>query len=106
MTYENENVAVSETGYYHFGIHATSEADEFRLMVANFLVEAGVEAGAPAAVTDFEVAQNEGKLETLISFKAPTKTSGGEDLESLTKIDIFRDGKLIKSLDGTAAAPL
>lgn len=106
VTYENENVAVSETGYYHFGIHATSEADEFRLMVANFLVEAGVEAGAPAAVTDFEVAQNEGKLETLISFKAPTKTSAGEDLESLTKIDIFRDGKLIKSLDGTAAAPL
>lgn len=106
VTYENENVTVSETGYYHFGIHATSEADQFRLMVANFLVEAGVEAGAPAAVTDFEVAQNEGKLETLISFKAPTKTSGGEDLESLTKIDIFRDGKLIKSLDGTAAAPL
>lgn len=100
VTYENENVAVSETGYYHFGIHATSEADEFRLMVANFLVEAGVEAGAPAAVTDFEVAQNEGKLEVNVSFKAPTKTVAGDDLTDLTKIDILRDGQVITTTNG------
>lgn len=98
VTYENFNVSVAATGYYHFGIHATSDADQFRLAVANFLVEAGVEAAAPAAVTDFALAQTEGKLETVVSFKAPTKTVGGDDLADLTKIDILRNGVVIKSL--------
>ncbi|MBO7591018.1 MAG: choice-of-anchor J domain-containing protein [Prevotella sp.] len=98
VTYENFNVSVAATGYYHFGIHATSDADQFRLAVANFLVEAGVEAAAPAAVTDFAVVQTEGKLEAVVSFKAPTKTVGGDDLTDLTQIDILRDGAVIKSL--------
>ena len=98
VTYENFNVSVAATGYYHFGIHATSDADQFRLAVANFLVEAGVEAAAPAAVTDFALAQTEGKLETVVSFKAPTKTVGGDDLADLTKIDILRNCVVIKSL--------
>ena len=98
VTYENFAVSVAETGYYHFGIHATSDADQFRLAVANFLVEAGVEAAAPAAVTDFALVQTEGKLETVVSFKAPTKTVAGDDLTDLTKIDILRNGAVIKSL--------
>ena len=56
-TYENETVEVAETGYYHFGIHAISDANMWNLFVANFLVEAGAEPTAPAAVTDFAVAQ-------------------------------------------------
>ena len=97
VTFENGAVEVVETGYYHFGIHAISDADQFRLMVANFLVEAGAEATAPNAVTDFAVAQTEGKLEAVVSFKAPTKTVGGEDLTDLTKIDVLRDGAVVKS---------
>ena len=106
VTYENEQVSVTETGYYHFGIHATSDADEYRLMVKNFLVEAGAEAGAPAAVSDFALTQTEGKLEVNVAFTAPTKTVGGADLESITKIDILRDGQVIKSLGGGSAAPI
>ncbi len=106
VTYENGVVEVAETGYYHFGIHATSDADEYRLMVKNFLVEAGVEADAPAAVTDLALTQTPNKLEAVVSFKAPTKTSGGADLTDLTRIEILRDGQLIKTFDGTAAAPL
>lgn len=97
-TYENEAVEVAETGYYHFGIHAISDADQLNLMVANFLVEAGVEATAPAAVTDLAVAQTPDKLEAVVSFKAPTKTVAGDDLTDLTKIDILRNGAVIKSL--------
>lgn len=97
-TYENENISVAETGYYHFGIHATSDADQFRLTVANFLVEAGADAAAPDAVTDLSVVATENKLEATISFTAPTKTVGGDDLTDLTQIDILRDGAVIKSL--------
>lgn len=98
VTFENEAVEVAETGYYHFGIHAISDADQFRLMVANFVVEAGVEGTAPAAVTDLAVVQTPDELEAVVSFKAPTKTVGGADLTDLTKIDILRDGAVIKSL--------
>lgn len=98
VTYENAAVEVAETGYYHFGIHAISDADMFRLMVANFLVEAAPEPTAPAAVTDFAVAQTEGKLEAVVSFKAPTKTVAGDDLTDLTKIDVLRDGNVINSI--------
>ena len=101
-TYENEEFSVAETGYYHFGIHATSDANQFRLAVANFLVEAGVEATAPAAVTDLAVAQTPEKLEAVVSFKAPTKTAAGEDLTDLTKIDVLRDGKVVKSVSGVS----
>ena len=73
-TYENETVEVAETGYYHFGIHAISDANMWNLFVANFLVEAGAEPTAPAAVTDFAVAQTPNVLEAVVSFKAPTKT--------------------------------
>ena len=97
-TYENENISVAETGYYHFGIHATSDADQLRLTVANFLVEAGADAAAPDAVTNLSVVATENKLEATVSFKAPTKTVGGDDLTDLTQIDILRDGAVIKSL--------
>ena len=98
VTFENEAVEVTETGYYHFGIHAISDADMFRLMVANFLVEAGAEPTAPAAVTDFAVAQTPNVLEAVVSFKAPTKTVAGDDLTDLTKIDVLRDGNVINSI--------
>ena len=65
-TYENEVVTVAETGYYHFGIHAISDANMWRLVVKNFLVEAGAEATAPAAVTDLAVAQTPDKLEAVV----------------------------------------
>ena len=98
VTYENENVSVAETGYYHFGIHATSDADQYRLTIANFLVEAGADVAAPDAVTNLSVVATENKLEATVSFKAPTKTVGGDDLADLTQIDILRDGAVIKSL--------
>ena len=102
VTFENEAVEVAETGYYHFGIHAISDPDQFRLMVANFVVEAGVEGTAPAAVTDLAVVQTPDELEAVVSFKAPTKTVGGADLTDLTKIDVLRDGAVVKSFESVA----
>ena len=102
-TYQNEAVTVGETGYYHFGIHAISDADQYRLMVKNFLVEAGAEPTAPAAVSDFAVAQTPDKLETVVSFTAPTKTVAGEELtENLTKVDVLRNGEVIKSITASS----
>ena len=98
QTLENEAVVVGETGYYHFGIHAISDKDEYNLYVTNFLVEAGVDDAAPAAVTDFDVVATAGKLEATISFKAPVLTAGGQELASIDSINVKRDGKVIVAL--------
>lgn len=97
-TLENDEVVVAETGYYHIGIHAISDADQYNLFVKNFLIEAGVDPAAPAAVTNFDVVPTENKLEATVSFTAPSLTSGGETLTSLTKVDVIRDKAVIASL--------
>lgn len=98
ITYENEQVTVPETGYYYIGIHAISDPDEFKLFVKNFVVEAGLDPAAPAAVDNFNVAAADGVLEATISFNAPTKTIGGQNLEDLDGIIVKRDGNVIKDL--------
>ena len=97
-TLENDEVVVAETGYYHIGIHAISDADQYNLFVKNFLIEAGVDPAAPAAVTNFDVVPTENKLEATVSFTAPSLTSGGETLTSLTKVVVIRDKAVIASL--------
>ena len=98
ITYENEQVTVPETGYYYIGIHAISDPDEFKLFVKNFVVEAGLDPAAPAAVDNFNVAAADGVLEATISFNAPTKTIGGQNLDELDGIIVKRDGNVIKDL--------
>ena len=98
ITYENEQVTVPETGYYYIGIHAISDPDEFKLFVKNFVVEAGLDPAAPAAVDNFNVAAADGVLEATISFNAPTKTIGGQNLDDLDGIIVKRDGNVIKDL--------
>ena len=101
VTLENESVTVPESGYYYIGIHAISDADMSSLYVDNFLIEAGAEATAPAAVTDLTVVPvEEDALGAVISFKAPTKKLDGTDLtENIAKIEILRDGNVIGTLE-------
>lgn len=102
-TFENEALTVEETGYYHFGVHAISDADKYYLTVANFLVEQGAEASAPAAVTDLTVTQVEGVLQAVIAFNAPTVALNGEALTSnIAKIEILRNGEAIKTFEDVA----
>ena len=94
VTYEQENISVAETGYYHFGIHAISDAGMWNLTVANFLVEKGASPTAPAAVTDLLVTQIPDENKVNIRFKAPTTAINGNKLTSnIAKIVILRDGE-------------
>ena len=102
VTFENQMVTVSETGYYYIGIHAISDANMFQLFVNNFVVEAGLDPASPATVTDFTVSPVEGKLEAVVCFKAPALTASGSPLTNLTKIEILRDETVIASLTDVA----
>lgn len=98
QTLESSAIEVAEDGYYYFGIHAISDADEYYLYADNFTI-AGLEGAVPAAVSDFAVVQTENQLEATVSFKAPTKNLSDEDLTDNISVDIYRDGAVIKTLE-------
>lgn len=92
-----------EAGTYYVAIHATSDADQFRLKVKTLTIEVGAAGTAPAAVTDLVVTPTENKIETTIVFNAPTTTIDGNEMtENLTKIDVLRDGVVIESVADVA----
>ncbi len=93
---------VSEDGNYNVGIHAGSY-ELYQIQVDSIMVEAGPLYAAPAAVEDFKaVADATGKLSATVSFSAPSTTVDGKQLLSLTKIELYRNGELIKTFDTPA----
>lgn len=90
---------VSEDGNYNVGIHAGSY-ELYKIQLDSILVEAGPLFAAPAAVENLSVkADATGKLATYISFKTPTKTVDGNVLTSISKVEVYRDDKLIHIFD-------
>ena len=100
-TYENKDFTVSETGYYHFGIHSISPSGYDYLSVASFFVEAGPDATTPAAVDNLKVTPLSGKVGATVTFITPTRTVGGTSLSAgdITKIEILRDDAVIKTYE-------
>ncbi|MBR6181350.1 MAG: choice-of-anchor J domain-containing protein [Prevotella sp.] len=102
LTLANKFITVPETGYYHFGIHAISDYDHASLRVDNLLVDETIMA-APAAVSDLTVTADPEKPMATITFTAPTKNIGGEDLtDNLTKIELLRDNEVITTFEDVA----
>lgn len=90
---------VNEEGNYIVGIHAISDADMYYLNVRSISIEAGPDENAPDAVTNLTVTPDpEGYTAATISFVAPTKNIGGQNLSGKITADIYRDNTLIKSL--------
>ena len=104
VTFDNEAVTVEESGYYHFGIHAISDPDEFQLIVDNLVIEMGADPAAPNVVTDLVVESfQSNEIGVNISFVAPATAISGEPLtENLTKIELKRDGNVVKTWENVA----
>ena len=99
---QNDDVRVSQDGYYCFGIHCITEAYHNVLLVDNFLVEEIVET-APAAVTDLTLTADENSPIAYVRFTAPTNNIMGDALTSnMTHIDLLRDGSVITSFEDVA----
>lgn len=104
QTLTSEAFAVAETGYYFFGIHAISDADNYYLYADNLLIEAVAEPTAPAAITDLTVVSFENdQIGATVTFTAPATAVNGSALtENLTKIELYRDGKIINVFEDVA----
>lgn len=100
VTYTSGRIQVPETGVYTAGIHVISDANMSDLEIYRIKVEE-VFLDAPEAVSNLvAVADETGELTATLSFTAPLKNIGGDDLDgNLTKIEILRDGKIIKTLE-------
>lgn len=92
---------VAEGGRIYIGIHGCSGTPSNTLNFVSLTVESGQTAAAPAAATEFTAESPvSGAREVSISFVLPTSDLAGQPLEgesALTKVEILRDGAVIKT---------
>lgn len=89
------------SGIYYFGVHGISAADMYNLYLYNFSISAPMSADAPCEVGNINITPDaQGGLTAIVAFTAPTKDFfGNNDLTEITKIEVNRNGELIKTFD-------
>ncbi len=90
-------------GYYHIGFHAVSNCKRGLAMnIDDIHVDVLANENAPAQVSDLSVKTSQGTAPVTFTFKAPTKNVKGEKLESLTKVELWRNrSELVASQEVT-----
>lgn len=91
-------------GTYYVGIRdVTSASNSWSLYVEGVSVSAGAEAVIPDVVTDFTVTPDfDGAKKTVVKLNAPQNAVNGTPITALTKVDVMRDGKVVKSFPAPA----
>lgn len=91
---------VEETGDYHVAFRVVKTGVFHGTVLDNIQVKEGVALSSPGPVTDLTAAADmNGTRSALISFKAPALTSDGQPLTSISKIDVVREGNIIKTFE-------
>lgn len=92
--------APQNDGIYYIGLHGCSAAGRYYLNVDDISVAGGIAATAPAGVENFTAVPAEyGELKATLSYKLPLQTVAGEPLTSIDRLDIFRNGVKLTSLE-------
>lgn len=96
MTYIPE-----QEGIYYIGIHGCSDADQYMLMVTLLGVEKLGTPDAPAPADNLTVVEDDsdGNRNAAVSFDVPTKTYKGDELTSVTKVEVYRNSVLVYTYD-------
>ena len=99
----SKDIVMKEDGDINVGFHAISDADNYALFVDSISVSAGKSATAPGAATDLKVVPDaSGALTAKVSFTAPDKDYAGNPGKDLTKVEVLRDGEVVKTFDAPA----
>lgn len=78
-------------GNCYVGFHCTSAKKAGYLYIDDVTIDEVPNDGAPAAVTDLVVTPGaQGALTAAIAFAAPSKTTGGQALDRISEINIYR----------------
>ena len=94
-----QEFTVPEDGNYSVGIHAISDPDEFYLKVRYISIEYGMEPTAPAAPRLAVQPDPYGAHKAVVTVTAPRLANNGDELSSIGKLVIFRDGTPIKEFE-------
>ena len=87
--------SVEQDGSYHLGFHCYSAAQMWQLQITDVGMVA-LDNSAPAPVDNLIVtAAPLGEMNATVAFTAPTLTSNGDSLQSLTAIKVFRESDTI-----------
>lgn len=87
------------TDTYKVGIHCITPINGVVLHLGSVQMVAGATADSPAASTNLVGTPGEkGALTATVEFDAPTLTFGGENLASISKVEVYRDGQLVETL--------
>lgn len=90
----------SYDGKGHIGVHSLTEAGNWWMFATNLRVSAPYESTVPQAPTEFTATPDiNGSLTVSLSCKAPDKTLEGTSIGALEKIEFFRDGLSIKTIE-------
>ncbi len=93
-------VATNAAGTYYLGFHGISDANKYNLFIGGWGITEIGSSLIPNVATDLVVTPGEfGALNAKISFKAPAINAAGVNLTSLTKIELLRNGELIKTIE-------
>ncbi len=99
------NFKATEDGVFHFAIHACSAPDQFVLYVDNIELSLPLSTAAPAMATGIKAEPDiNGALKATISFTAPETDLGGNELQSLTKVEVRNGNRLVAELTGNPGA--
>lgn len=94
---KQHELTVSATGTYSIAFHAESDAFMYYLDLTDIRIEDAT-MSVPNAVSDLTVtAAANGVHEATVEFKNPTHTLSGENIASLTKVEIYRGDELVKT---------
>ena len=91
-------VKADEDGLYYVGIHGISKKNQFYIDIDDISLETGTTALVPDAPTSLYITPDaNGALFATIEFDAPAINLLGNELSSLDKIEILRDGNVIET---------
>ncbi len=92
--------APQNDGIYYFGLHGCSAAGMYYLNVDDISVAGGIAATAPVGVENLTAVPAEyGELKVALSCTLPLQTVAGKPLTSISRLDIFRNGEKLTSLE-------
>ena len=96
-------VAAEGYGNKYIGLHSITEKGNWWLFVTNFTISAPYEGTVPSAPTDFTArSAADGSNAVTLSLKAPLTDLAGNNLSTIDKVEIFRNGELIHTAENPA----
>lgn len=99
--HQSTMVTAPADGIYYFSVRTlANSATTCKILLNDFTISQGLSVKAPGLVTDVTLTPPyDGSRKLDVSFKTPTTTIKGGNLASLSKIEVYRDGQLVKTFN-------